>query len=134
MKKSLSRQFIALLLIPVCIILVINFCIIIHLHKSQNEELIQSFFSLLLARFFTTPVFDLPSAISFHLFLTIIPEVTYLPVLSDSCRHLKVIPLHYMLSEVLLLPDHTVLLLSYIPEVDMLHQRDWYKLQDCTVN
>lgn len=39
MKKSLSRQFIALLLIPVCIILVINFCIIIHLHKSQNEEL-----------------------------------------------------------------------------------------------
>ena len=39
MKKSLSRQFIALLLIPVCIILVINFCIIIRLHKSQNEEL-----------------------------------------------------------------------------------------------
>ena len=38
MKKSLSRQFIALLLIPVCIILVINFCIIIHL-QSQNEVL-----------------------------------------------------------------------------------------------
>ena len=89
---------------------------------------------LLLARFFTTPVFDLPSAISFHLFLTIIPEVTCLPVLSDPCRHLKVISLHYMLSEVLLLPDHTVLLLSHIPEADMLHQRDWCKLQDCTVN
>lgn len=60
--------------------------------------------------------------------------VTYLPVLSDPCRHLKVISLHYMLSEVLLLPDHTVLLLSYIPEADMLHQRDLCKLQDCTVN
>ncbi len=39
MKKSLSRQFIALLLIPVCIILAINFFIIIHLHQNQNEEL-----------------------------------------------------------------------------------------------
>ena len=39
MKKSLSRQFITILLIPVCIILAINFSIIIHLHRNQNEEL-----------------------------------------------------------------------------------------------
>ena len=39
MKKTLSRQFIALLLIPVCIILVINFFIIIQLHQKQNQEL-----------------------------------------------------------------------------------------------
>lgn len=39
MKKTLSRQFIALLLIPVCIILVINFFIIIQLHQNQTQEL-----------------------------------------------------------------------------------------------
>nr|WP_296092255.1 histidine kinase [uncultured Dorea sp.] len=39
MKKSLSKQFIALLLIPVCIILTINFIIILQLHKKQDDEL-----------------------------------------------------------------------------------------------
>lgn len=39
MKRSLSRQFIALLLIPICIILAINFFIIIQLHQKQNKEL-----------------------------------------------------------------------------------------------